>query len=137
MDRLVITYVLYLAICIPMALVVGSTLFRNGRVFVVDVFAEREDIADSVNHLLLVGFYLLTIGFVSLFTRAGGAPGDQAEVVAWLSTKVGAVLIVLGIVHMFNVVVFTSLRKRLRATEDDDFGTPRTPPGTDWREEWT
>lgn len=82
MDRLVITYILYLTLCIPMALVVGSTLFKNRRVFLVDVFGDREDIADSVNHLLLVGFYLLTIGFVSLFTRVGTAPNDEAEVVA-------------------------------------------------------
>lgn len=134
MNAQIVSYLLYLATCVPMAIAVGYTLHKNGRVFLVDVFAGREDVADSVNHLLLVGFYLLTVGFVSIFTRVGAPPEDAAEMIQWVSTKVGAVLLVLGVVHMFNVRVLSSLGRRFLPGGDAPAQRrpapqgPRTPP---------
>ena len=65
------TYLLYLAISIALTVWVGRTLFKNGRVFLVDVFHGNESLADSVNHLLVVGFYLINFGYVSLALKLG------------------------------------------------------------------
>lgn len=65
------TYLLYLAISIALTIWVGRTLFKNGRVFLVDVFHGNESLADSVNHLLVVGFYLINFGYVSLALKLG------------------------------------------------------------------
>src|SRR3712207_7026266 len=43
-----------------------TTLFRSGRAFLIDAFHQNEALADSVNHLLVVGFYLINLGYVSL-----------------------------------------------------------------------
>ena len=59
------TYLIYLALSIALTIWVARTLHKNGRVFLVDVFHGNETLADSVNHLLVVGFYLVNIGFVS------------------------------------------------------------------------
>src|ERR1041385_9244866 len=48
-----------------------KTLHKNGRIFLVDSFLGNEGLADSVNHLLAVGFYLINIGFVTLALRYG------------------------------------------------------------------
>ncbi|HKF94777.1 MAG TPA: hypothetical protein VKB96_09275, partial [Gammaproteobacteria bacterium] len=69
MNPIVITYLLYLAISIALTVWVAQTLFKNGRLFLVDVFHGNEALADSVNHLLVVGFYLINLGYVSLMLK--------------------------------------------------------------------
>jgi hypothetical protein len=111
---MVITYSLYLAISIVLTVWVARTLSKNGRIFLVDSFGGNEAIADSVNHLLVVGFYLINIGYVTLALRYGTRPTDAAEVMEYLSTKVGLVLVVLGAMHFFNVFVIGRFRRRAR-----------------------
>jgi hypothetical protein len=69
MNETVITYTLYLILAVSMTVWVARTLHKNGRIFLVDCFHGNTDLADSVNHLLLVGFYLMNIGFVSLYLK--------------------------------------------------------------------
>jgi hypothetical protein len=111
---MVITYSLYLAISIVLTVWVGRTLSKNGRIFLIDSFGGNEALADSVNHLLVVGFYLINIGYVTLALRYGTRPTDVAEVMEYLSTKIGLVLVVLGAMHFFNVYVIGRFRHRAR-----------------------
>ncbi|KRC65097.1 hypothetical protein ASE12_10170 [Aeromicrobium sp. Root236] len=106
-------YVAYLLIAVPITVWVASTLSRNGRVFLADVF-ESPALADAVNRLLVVGFYLLNLGFVILYVRGGGEVDDLTELFETLSVKVGIVMLVLGVVHFVNVMVFSSMRRRSR-----------------------
>ena len=66
MNIEIATYLLYLVISIGLTIWVAHTLHKNGRIFLVDVFHGNEPLADSVNHLLVVGFYLINLGYVSL-----------------------------------------------------------------------
>ena len=111
-DLTVYTYVFYLIISISITVWVARTLHKNGRVFLVDCFKGNKDLADSVNHLLVVGFYLVNIGFITLYLKIGLAIPDVAGVFEALSTKVGVVLLVLGGMHFFNIYVFNKMRKR-------------------------
>lgn len=110
----IITYMVYLAISIALTVWVGHTLHKNGRVFLVDVFHGNEQLADSVNHLLVVGFYLINLGYVSLALKLGYSLASAREGIEALSVKVGMVLLVLGGMHFFNLFIFS--RMRLRAT---------------------
>ena len=112
MNYTVITYGIYLLLALPLTIWVGRNLFRNGRIFLVDCFHGNEGLADSVNQLLVVGFYLVNFGFVSLYLRLGVSVTDVQEVFEALSGKLGIVLLVLGGMHFFNLVVFTKMRKR-------------------------
>ncbi|HEX6045348.1 MAG TPA: hypothetical protein VFZ22_12735 [Pyrinomonadaceae bacterium] len=104
------TYVVYLAVSIALTIWVGRTIYKNGRVFLIDVFHGNETLADSVNHLLVVGFYLINFGYVSMALSLGYAVHDAQESIEALSTKVGMVLIVLGLMHFGNLFVFSCLR---------------------------
>lgn len=112
MNWLILTYLVYLAISVCLTVWVARTLHRNGRVFLVDSFLGNEPLADSVNHLLVVGFYLINIGFVTLALKHGAAAANAQEALETLSTKVGLVLLVLGAMHFFNLAVFSRMRKR-------------------------
>jgi len=108
------TYLLYLAISVALTIWVAKTLHKNGRVFLVDSFVGNEGLADSVNHLLVVGFYLVNIGFVTLALKYGEKAVDAQTGLEILSSKVGLVLVVLGIMHFFNLFVFSGMRRRAR-----------------------
>src|SRR5436190_24396918 len=112
MNWIVVTYLAYLAINVALTVWVARTLHENGRIFLVDSFLGNEQLADSVNHLLVVGFYLINIGYVSLALKYGVAAANAQESLETLSTKVGLVLLVLGGMHFFNLLVFTKMRRR-------------------------
>lgn len=122
MNTIVVTYLLYLAISICLTIWVARTLFKNGRVFLIDVFHGDNALADSVNHLLVVGFYLINLGYVSLALRLGVDVLNARQAIEALSWKVGMVLLVLGMMHFFNLLVFSRIRRP---------STRATPPRLD------
>ncbi len=106
------TYIAYLAASVGLTIWVAQTLFKNGRIFLVDTFLGNEPLADSVNRLLVVGFYLINVGYVSLALKYGTKPHNTVEGIEFLSTKVGLVLLCLGAMHFFNLYVFAKMRRR-------------------------
>ena len=112
MTPIVWTYIVYIALSIPLTMWVAHTLHKNGRVFLIDSFKGNEELADSVNHLLVVGFYLINIGYVALALKEGVAPLDLSEVLETISRKIGVVMLVLGGMHFFNIFVFSKMRRR-------------------------
>jgi len=112
MNATVTTYGLYLAMALPLTVWVARTLFRHGRLFLVDCFHGNDALADSVNHLLVVGFYLVNFGFVALFLKLAREVVGVRGIFEMLSVKLGVVLLVLGAMHFFNLLVLTQLRKR-------------------------
>ena len=109
------TYMAYLSISVALTIWVARTLSKNGRVFLVDAFAHNERLADSVNHMLVVGFYLINMGYVTLALQLGSKPISVQNAIEFLSTKVGLVLLVLGAMHFFNLFVVTKWGKRAAA----------------------
>ncbi|MGW1784279.1 hypothetical protein ACWCQQ_34995 [Streptomyces sp. NPDC002143] len=112
MDRTVIAYVIYLVVSIGLTVWVARTLSRNGRIFLADVLQGNEKLADAVNHLLVVGFYLVNLGFVALYLSGDDTIEDTRGIFEALSTKVGVVLLVLGAMHLGNVYVLNRIRRR-------------------------
>ena len=112
MDLTVVAYVIYLLISIGLTVWVARTLSRNGRVFIGDVLQGNEKLADAVNQLLVVGFYLVNIGFVTLYLRSGETIRDARGLFEALSLKLGVVLLVLGVMHLGNVWVLNKMCRR-------------------------
>ena len=112
MSPTVWTYIIYLTASITLTIWVARTLHKNGRIFLVDSFLGNEPLADSINHLLVVGFYLINVGFVSLALKYGDKPDTLQEVFEALSTKLGFVMLILGAMHFFNLAVFSKMRRR-------------------------
>jgi hypothetical protein len=110
MQEIVVTYLVYLTLSVALTVWVARTLSRNGRVFLVDVFGGGGTLADSVNHLLVVGFYLVNLGFVSLALKISAPVGDAGQAIEALATKMGLVLLVLGGMHFLNLLVFGRIR---------------------------
>ena len=126
MNTTVLCYIIYLAISVTLTIWVARTLHRNGRVFLVQAFRGREDMADAVNHLLVVGFYLISIGFIAFALRYGDKPHTMQEAFEFVSTKLGLILLILGVMHFFNMFNFDKMRRKGLAAERAATTTP--PP---------
>lgn len=111
MDATVISYAVYLAISIGVTMWVARTLFASGQRFLVDVFGGDTELAVSVNHLLVVGFYLINLAFVCLALRVEVPVLTARDGVEMLAVKIGTVLLILGMMHFFNLYLFTRMRR--------------------------
>src|ERR1700722_16563913 len=103
---------------------VGCTpLYKNGRVFLVDAFHGNTELADSVNHLLVVGFYLINVGYIALALKTTDPLATVRQAIELESVKIGVVLLILGAMHFFNIFVFARMRRRATAMQP-----PPAPP---------
>ncbi len=112
MTPIVITYLAYLSISIILTVWVATTLHKNGRIFLVDSLSGNGPLADSINHLLVVGFYLINIGYISLALKESANIQTFQQILELLSGKVGWVMVILGLMHFMNIVIFSNMRKK-------------------------
>ncbi len=110
---IIYTQVAYLILSVGMTVYVARSLYKNGRVFLIQTFENDTEMADSVNHLLVVGFYLLNIGWILLWTKYGEKPRGLEASLEFITTKLGVVLLILGFIHFANVTFFWKIRKAL------------------------
>lgn len=110
---LVPVYIVYAVSALSLTVWLARVLFRNGAVFLEDVFKDQPNMAQAVNKLLVVGFYLFNLGYAALIMKARGAMTtvEAAEVLSW---KLGALLVSLGAMHFFNMYLFYRIRRRSR-----------------------
>ena len=109
------TYLLYLLISTAVTVLVGTGLARSGRAFLLDVFGGNDALARAVSRLLVLGFYLLSLGFVTLTMRTGGDIGSARAGLQLLSVKIGEVLLVLGVLPLIALTALTRTRRRAQA----------------------
>jgi hypothetical protein len=124
MNYIIITYSFYLVITIALTIWVARTLFKNGKVFLIDIFHGNKELADSVNNLLLVGFYLINIGYAVYTLQVTSAISNVQQVIEKLSLKIGLIILILGAMHFFNLYIFFTLRKK--ATQEAKYKAPVT-----------
>ena len=123
----VIAYVLYLASALALTVWVAHTLSTNGEVFLVECFGHDEVLAKSTNHLLVVGFYLVNLGFILLTLQYGNEPTTVPEMFRFLSSKVGLAVVVLGAMHFFNMhAIATFGRKVAGWLREENYWAERT-----------
>jgi hypothetical protein len=114
-DLNFIAYLIYLPIIVALTWYVAHTLFQNSKVFMLDIFRGKEDIAFSTNKLFETGFYLLNIGFALLIMEIAYEIGSNRNLLEILSTKIGGFAIYLGIMLFFNLYLFFRGRRISKA----------------------
>lgn len=111
-------YLIYLPIVIVLTYFVARTLFQSGKIFMLDIFHGRKEIATATNQLFKVGFYLLNLGFGLLIMKIATVynnPFDtNRELIEVLSGKVGRFAVYLGIMLFFNLYLFFRGKKKAK-----------------------
>jgi hypothetical protein len=111
-NFLLIAYLVYSLASLALTVMLARTLFKNGQVFLEDVFPENPRMAASVNHLLVVGFYLLNLGYAFLTLQTQTDVPSALSAFEVLSSKLGRLLVSLGVVHFFNLFLLHRLRRQ-------------------------
>lgn len=112
MNHTVLTYSIYLLVTILLTIWVARTLFTNGRIFLVEIFHQDNVLADSVNKLLLEGFYLINVGYAVYTLKIIDTVDTTQTVIEVLSQKIGWIILVLGSMHFFNLFILFNLRRK-------------------------
>jgi hypothetical protein len=116
MDLAVVGYVIYVALSVALTMWVANTLSRQGRTYLADVF-QNEKVGGAMNQLLVVGFYLINFGFIALWLRTGDQVSTLRDLLQMLSIKLGTVLLVIGALHLINMVIFSRIRRNVLLQE--------------------
>ena len=104
-------YLIYLPLVIVLTWYVAHTLFKNSKVFMLDIFRGRTELAISTNKLFETGFYLLNLGFALLIMDISYEILDNRTLMEILSTKIGGFCIYLGIMLFFNLYLLIRKKK--------------------------
>ncbi len=110
------SYLSYLVVSLAVTVWVARTLHRSGRIFLIDAFHGNVSLADSVNQLLVVGFYLINAGYIALALKTADPLSNFREAIELESGKIGVVLLILGGMHFFNMLVLTKMRRHTEQT---------------------
>lgn len=122
---LVPAYIIYLVVSFALTVWVAHTLSKNGIVFLVECFGHDDLLARSTNHLLVVGFYLVNLGWILLTLRFGSEPQDLAGMIQFLSGKIGLVVVALGFMHFFNMNAIAKFGRKVgQWLREDSLGNP-------------
>src|SRR5689334_10452783 len=127
MDLRFPDYLIYVVASVALTVWVGDTLYRNGRPFLVNVFKE-DGLADSVNHLLVVGFYLVNFGAAAILINTGGTPMSVPDMLKQTVTRIGIVLLILGFMHFNNLMVLRAIRRKDKPMPPINYNPYQTSP---------
>jgi len=114
MNYNVLAYVFYLLVTVYVIVIVGNVLHKNGRTFVINVFHGNISLADSINNLLLTGYYLLNIGYCIITLRIWTRIETFQQLTEIVSFKIGVIVFLLGLIHLFNISALLIAEKKYR-----------------------
>lgn len=112
-----VSYFAYLVVSISLTVWVGRVLHRSGRFFLLDAIRGNAPLADSVNQLLIVGFYLINTGYIVLALKTEGEVNSVRQAIEIESAKIGIVLLILGGMHFCNIFILARMRNRAQQEE--------------------
>ena len=113
-SKILTGYFIYLPIALLLTFIVSRTLFRNGKIFMLDIFKGREEIANATNHLFETGFYLLNLGFALMILKLDMYTDTYRELVEALSYKIGGFSIYLGVMLFLNLYFFFKGKRKAK-----------------------
>jgi hypothetical protein len=115
-THLPVVYLTYAAVALGLTVWLARTLFRNGQIFLDDVFKDSPGLALSVNRLLVVGFYLVNLGWALLMLKSHQV-STTTEAIEVLAAKLGQLMLILGAMHFGNLYLFHRIRRRARLAD--------------------
>lgn len=105
-------YCVYVGACAVLIAGLGWTFHRAGQVFLKDAFAGNTTLVDAVARLLDIGFYLVSLGYVLISYQTMWPINDLGTIIRIASVKIGGLLLLLGIAHLFNLLLLALFRQR-------------------------
>jgi uncharacterized membrane protein len=111
MTNNLIAYVIYTVVTYWITVHVGRSIHRHG-IYYIQVVVPDDTLAQGINNLLLLGYYLVNIGYITLQIWHWDTVRNLREVVESVSDKTGRIVLLLAFLHVINMVVIARIGKR-------------------------
>lgn len=92
-------------------------MFKNGKSFLLSAFKGNESVANSINNLLKMGFYLVNIGYALISIRYNYNLQSNAQLIEALAVKIGTIVLIFGAMHFFNMYILYLIGRITRDKE--------------------
>ena len=115
-SMIITAYAVYLPIALLLTFFVARNLFKNSKIFMLEIFRGKEEIAFATNRLFEIGFYLMNLGYALLILRIMYVDSYQ-DVIEKLSVKLGGFSIYLGIMLFLNLYLLFRGRRISKQSE--------------------
>src|SRR6187431_541291 len=119
-TKILIGYAIYLPIAILLTYYVSKTLFQNGKIYMLDIFKGREEIANATNKLFETGFYLLNLGFALMILQLSIYDNSYQSLIEALSYKIGGFSIYLGLMLFLNLYFFFRGKRKAKEAQNEE-----------------
>lgn len=116
-SKILIAYAIYLPVALFLTYYVSKTLFKNGKIYMLDIFKGREEIALATNKLFETGFYLMNIGFALMILEMNIYENTYQSMIEELSYQIGGFSIYLGIMLFLNLFLFFRGKRKARENQ--------------------
>ena len=98
-----VAYIIYLFITYIITVHVGLIFFRNGRLYILRLMHGDEKFTDFINKILLVGYYLLNLGYAAVRISSWKKLFSWEDVFISITTMTGEIMLTLGAIHFLNM----------------------------------
>ena len=116
-TKILIGYAIYLPIALFLTYYVSRTLFQNAKIYMLDIFRGREEIANATNKLFETGFYLLNLGFALMILQLSIYDNSYQSLIEALSYKIGGFSIYLGLMLFLNLYFFFRGKRKAKEAQ--------------------
>ena len=113
MNLNIIGYVIYLLITTFIIINVGKICYRNGNIYVAQLIPEHEDLCQKTNQVLLIGYYLLNLGYCAMTLISWNKIISYPQLVEVISIKTATIICIIAILHYFNIYIITKYIQKL------------------------
>lgn len=113
MNLNIFGYFIFLLITTYIIIVVGKICYRNGNVFVLELIPDHEELCQQINKMLLIGYYLINIGYCAMTLISWSTITILAELIATISAKTAIIVGILAVLHYLNIFILTNYVQKL------------------------
>ncbi|CAM3395140.1 Integral membrane protein [Flavobacterium longum] len=113
MDYNLFGYAIYLLITAVIIFRVGKICYRNGNVFVAQLIPNHEDLCKRTNQILLLGYYLLNIGYCAITLVQWDTILSVQQLVETISVKTAVIVCIISALHYMNIYLVTYQLKKI------------------------
>ena len=111
MNYNISAYIIFLSLMIFIIGYVGRYFYTNGRVFIISLMNDNLELADQINKLLLIAYYLFNIGYACLTLKYWQRVSNIETLFSSLSINMGVLILILAFTHYLNMLVIYYLSK--------------------------
>lgn len=106
-------YAIFISLIVLIIGVVGRICYRNGNLFVAELLPDHLELCQQINKVLLVGYYLVNIGYCALTLVTWAQIGSLPQLVEVIAVKMAIIICILSVLHYLNILVLTTSIQKL------------------------